>query len=83
MTRGPVAIAMFEPPEGSLGRGSGFVVTSTTAAFVAATRAAGVRWILTPRRPPPMATLSSASIDASAMTGHALVDPNGVIVPRS
>ena len=40
----------------------------------------GSRWRLTPWAPPPIATRSRPSIEASAMTGHGRVDPNGVIV---
>ena len=59
--------------------GSG-IVTSTSSASSARTRSAGARWRLTPKSPPPIATTSSPSIAASAMTGQARVEPNGVIV---
>ena len=58
----------------------GYSVTSTTVALVAATRSAGARWMFTPRTPPPIDTTGSPRIAASAMTGHARVAPNGVIV---
>ena len=37
----------------------------------------------TPRAPPPIATTSRDSTDASTMTGHGRSAPNGVIAPRS
>ena len=58
-------------------------VMSTTCAPVARIRSAGARWTLTPRAPPPIATRSSASMLASAMTGHGRRAPNGVIAPRT
>lgn len=35
---------------------------------------------LTPCAPPPIATTSFGSIEASAMTGQGVVDPNGVML---
>ena len=46
----------------------------------AAIRSAGARWRLIPKPPPPIDTTGSPTIAASAITGQAVVDPNGVIV---
>ncbi len=56
---------------------------STTCAPVAATRSAGARWTFTPLAPPPIATTSSPSIEASTITGHGRRAPKGVMAPRT
>ena len=64
------------------GPGSG-VETSRTSAERWSTRSAGATWRLTPKAPPPTDTRSNSIADASMMTGHARLEPNGVIVYRS
>src|SRR5207247_9337888 len=59
--------------------GSG-TVTSTISAPSADTRSPGARWRFTPLAPPPIATTGRPIIAASAITGQARVEPNGVLV---
>lgn len=67
------------PPAQSAALGS---VTSTTSAASARTRSSAASVAPTPCSPAPIEIVRPATV-ASAMTGHAVVDPNGVIVPRS
>ena len=59
------------------------IVTSTTLASRVETRSSGATCRFTPGAPPPIATFGDAITDASTMTGHARVEPKGVIVYRT
>lgn len=64
-------------------QGVSLTETSTTVAPSTRTRSSGARCRFTPRAPPPIATTGWPISDASAMTGQARVEPNGVIVYRT
>ncbi len=64
------------------GRGQAGSVTSATSAPSARTTSSAATVAATPCAPAPSDTVRPVIV-ASATTGHAVVDPNGVIVPRS
>ena len=68
------------PPRDDLAQAASGTETSTTAASRARTSSAGARWRFTPLAPPPIETTGWSTIEASARTGQADVEPNGVIV---